>query len=1097
MRIVIAYPPLKSEKGVPLLTQNRQFQWFSRPTYIFPVVPATAATLLKAAGHEVLFLDGIAAELTEAEFEAQLEAFKPDYIVLETKTPVVKRHWAWMEEKVRSKGEEGRSKFILVGDHVTALPEESINKPGVWAIIPGGDWDFGLLDFLKGDQHSGIYPFALKESLKDVPRIDRELVHWRLYSKRNGNFKRTPGTYIMAGRDCWHAKCTFCSWTTLYPRYRVREVKDVIGEIEYLVNELGVKEIMDDSGTFPVGGWLKEFCEEMIRRGLNRKVRLDCNMRFGRLTADDYRLMRKAGFRLVLFGVESANQNTLDRFCKALKVEDIEQGAKWASEAGLAVHLTFMFGHAWEGKDEIANTVRLARKMLAKGYAATLQCTLTVPYPGTPLFKELKANDGLNTLDWDEYDMRRAITKTPLVSEADIKGAVREVYRGFLQPMAILHMIKRNLFDFSFYYRGVRHLLGHLLDFKSIALALMMLPLSGIAEVKCPIAGDFRYEPNFSDEFNGSGLDGDKWMNGCPTFKGRKGVFAFASNNAAIKSGELVLSARKEAKGDYTMALVKAKQKSLYGYYECRAKTMSACVCNAFWLYDPLSDRPEAKFSKGDFSEEIDIFEIFSGKLYSTVHRLNTPYLEAVINSSACKLENKFRLYQPGYDFAQDYHVYGFLWTDKELAWFCDGKEIFRRKNDYFHRPLHVVFDCEIMKDWAGWPKDEDLPAEFKVDYFRYWSLPNIPSRLRPLMGWSSWNNFRVNISEEIILDVANCVATNGLKKAGYRYINIDDGFFGGRDEHGVLKFHPTRFPNGLKPVVDGIHALGLKAGIYSDAGADTCGSLYDKDVMGVGSGLFGHDQADCDLFFKTLGFDFIKIDYCGGKKLGLEEEQRYRAIRAAIDRTGRTDVRMNICRWQYPGDWAAEIAESWRVTTDIHANWKSVKKIIEESIPQSSHLRLGHYNDMDMLELGVVEGKRHLSLIEETTHFGMWCFLSSPLLLGCDPRTLPEDTFKLVTNPDLLAMNQNDLAAPIRCVRHVGETYILTKDREELGGKKRYVALYNGGDKEAVFQLDLFALDLSGTVSAYDLVARKDIGEIKKWRRFTLPPHGSMFLSL
>ena len=109
MRIAIAYPPLKSEKGVPLLTQNRQFQWFSRPTYIFPVVPATAATLLKAAGHEVLFLDGIAAELTEAEFEAQLEAFKPDYIVLETKTPVVKRHWAWMEEKVRSKGEEVRS----------------------------------------------------------------------------------------------------------------------------------------------------------------------------------------------------------------------------------------------------------------------------------------------------------------------------------------------------------------------------------------------------------------------------------------------------------------------------------------------------------------------------------------------------------------------------------------------------------------------------------------------------------------------------------------------------------------------------------------------------------------------------------------------------------------------------------------------------------------------------------------------------------------------------------------------------------------------------------------------------------------------------
>ena len=109
MRIAICYPPLPSEKGVPLLSQNRQFQWFSRPTYIFPVVPATAATMLKKAGHDVLFLDGIAAELTEEAFDAQLAAFRPDLVVLETKTPVVKRHWRWIEEKVKGKKEEGRS----------------------------------------------------------------------------------------------------------------------------------------------------------------------------------------------------------------------------------------------------------------------------------------------------------------------------------------------------------------------------------------------------------------------------------------------------------------------------------------------------------------------------------------------------------------------------------------------------------------------------------------------------------------------------------------------------------------------------------------------------------------------------------------------------------------------------------------------------------------------------------------------------------------------------------------------------------------------------------------------------------------------------
>ena len=464
---------MKSEKGVALLTQNRQFQWFSRPTYIFPVVPATAATMLKNAGHEVLFLDGIAAELSPEEFDEQLAAFKPDYVVIETKTPVVKRHWAWIEKQGTGNREQGTGgkgpKFILVGDHVTALPQESIEKPGVWAIIPGGDWDYGLVDFLNGDQHKGVYPFALRETLKDAPWIDRDLVHWELYAKKNGNFRRTPGTYIMSGRDCWHGKCTFCSWTTLYPKYRTRDPIDVVNEIEMLVDKYGVKEVMDDSGSFPVGEWLTTFCNEMIRRGLPKKVRIDCNMRFGRLTYEDYVLMRKAGFQFVLFGVESANQYTLDRFCKKLKVEDVEKGCEWAHKAGLNVHVTFMFGHAWEGKPEIANTVRLARKLLAKGWASTLQCTLTIPYPGTPLFKELEAADGLVTKDWDEYDMRRAITKTPLVSEQEIKCAIQEVYRGFLQPGALWHRLTstRTLFDFGFYYRGVRSLIGHLVDFRA------------------------------------------------------------------------------------------------------------------------------------------------------------------------------------------------------------------------------------------------------------------------------------------------------------------------------------------------------------------------------------------------------------------------------------------------------------------------------------------------------------------------------------------------------------------------------------------------------------------------------------------------------
>jgi len=478
MRIAVCYPPLPSDKGVPLLTQNRQFQWFSRPTFIFPVVPATAATMLAKAGHDVLFLDGIAREMTPEAYKAALLAFKPELVVLETKTPVVKRHWKWIAD---FHAQVPDCKTVLVGDHVTALPRETMENCPVDFILTGGDWDFLLKNIVEaGFDPSKFEPgvwyradgdirdtgrFKLDHDLNAAPWIDRELVHWELYATKNGNFVRTPGTYVMSGRDCWHAKCTFCSWTTLYPTYRTRDPIDVVNEIEDLVTRYGVREIMDDSGSLPVGTWLETFCNELIRRGLPKKLRIDCNMRFGRLTYDDYKLMRKAGFRLVLFGVESANQTTLDRFCKKLKVEDVLQGCEWASKAGLAVHLTFMFGHAWEGPAEIANTVALARKLLANGWASTLQCTMTVPYPGTPLFAELKAADGLHTLDWDEYDMRRAITKTPLVSEDEIKCAVRDVYRGFLQPGALLHAFRRHLFDIGFYYRGFRYLLGHLGDF--------------------------------------------------------------------------------------------------------------------------------------------------------------------------------------------------------------------------------------------------------------------------------------------------------------------------------------------------------------------------------------------------------------------------------------------------------------------------------------------------------------------------------------------------------------------------------------------------------------------------------------------------------
>ena len=195
MVIAFAYPPLPSERGVPLLSQNRQFQWFSRPTYIFPVVPATAATMAKKAGHDAVWLDGIAEEWTPEEFERRLADAKPDLVVVETKTPVVKRHWKWVEA-FKSTPVGAHAKVVLVGDHVTALPDETMAACPVDYVVTGGDWDFLVMNLVSsgfdpakfepgiwyrdGGEVKNTGRFQLNHDLNAAPWIDRDLCHWKL-----------------------------------------------------------------------------------------------------------------------------------------------------------------------------------------------------------------------------------------------------------------------------------------------------------------------------------------------------------------------------------------------------------------------------------------------------------------------------------------------------------------------------------------------------------------------------------------------------------------------------------------------------------------------------------------------------------------------------------------------------------------------------------------------------------------------------------------------------------------------------------------------------------------------------------------------------
>ena len=339
-----------------------------------------------------------------------------------------------------------------------------------------------------------------------------------------------------------------------------------------------------------------------------------------------------------------------------------------------------------------------------------------------------------------------------------------------------------------------------------------------------------------------------------------------------------------------------------------------------------------------------------------------------------------------------------------------------------------------------------------------------------PTMGWSSWNTYGINISDRLIKSQADNMVKKGLLDAGYRYINIDDGYFGKRDpETGALLTHPTRFPNGLKDVVDYIHSKGLRAGIYSDVGYNTCGSVGSGDPWGIGSGMYDHQDQDMQWWFSDLGFDFIKVDFCGGVQLHdtdntLNDRYLYGLSFAAFEKiakeTGRDSLRFNVCRWSYPGTWVYDHAGSWRTTGDIYCAWESVKSIINQNLNMSAFCRKGHYNDMDMLEVG-----RGLTSEEDRTHFSMWCMMYSPLLIGCDLATIKSATLKLLTNSELIAINQDTLYKQAYVVDNQDGVYLLVRDIISPYDTMRVAAVYNSTDSQVEYTIDFSKLDLGGKV--------------------------------
>jgi len=485
MKILISYPPL-SGPGSPMLTQNRQFQWFSRPSFIYPLVASQAATLLKKNGFDVIWNDCIAERWTYARFIEFVKEEKPDLIAFESKTPVIKQHWRIIDEiRLQITNYELRITpiVVLMGDHVTALPEESMRNCKVDYVLTGGDYDQLLLNLAshlrdKKPLEKGVWyredsvikntgDFALTQDLNDLPFIDRRLTKAHMYGEKW--MKRRPSFYTMAGRDCHWGRCTFCSWCNMYPKFRARTPANLLDEIGTLISEHGAKEIFDDTGTFPVGAWLEEFCRGMIERGFNRKILFSCNMRFGHIDQALAGLMKRSGFRKVKMGLESANQDTLDRLNKNIKAADVPNECAVLKRAGIDVHLTVMIGYPWEDKDAVERTFKLSKLLMEKGYIEMLQSTVVIPYPGSELYKQAAENGWFRFPPeaYERYDMREEVLNTPIDEPGYIADMCRKIYSTFTSPRYIMRHLSRirSVSDMGYILRGSKAAFGHIKDF--------------------------------------------------------------------------------------------------------------------------------------------------------------------------------------------------------------------------------------------------------------------------------------------------------------------------------------------------------------------------------------------------------------------------------------------------------------------------------------------------------------------------------------------------------------------------------------------------------------------------------------------------------
>jgi alpha-galactosidase len=351
-----------------------------------------------------------------------------------------------------------------------------------------------------------------------------------------------------------------------------------------------------------------------------------------------------------------------------------------------------------------------------------------------------------------------------------------------------------------------------------------------------------------------------------------------------------------------------------------------------------------------------------------------------------------------------------------------------------------------------------------------------------PPMGWNSWNHFACKVTDADVRAAADAIASNGMKNAGYIYVNVDDCWQGKRDEKGII--HPNeKFPD-MKALGDYIHSKGLKFGIYSSPGPKTC-ARYE--------GSYGHEDDDARQY-AAWGVDYLKYDWCSASRVYKPEQMQavYRKMAEALHRAGQPIV-LSLCQYGLESvwTWGASVGGNlWRTTEDIDDSWDRMADIGFEQNGLEKYAGPGHWNDPDMLEVG----NGHMNHDEYLTHMSLWCLLAAPLLAGNDLSKMTPETLAILTNPEVVAVDQDSRGVQGHRVWEEGPYEIWAKP---LAEGSIAVGLFNRGEDAEDIKLDFSAIGRPQSASVRDLWARKDLGSFSGSFTAKVPRHGVVLIKV